>query len=88
MSEAMTLTERLDSACATPDNWDTSGLLSDAAVRIRELENEMKSACDAVSEIAIIIRETASPISIIATDILERLRKVHERLSVVETVEA
>ena len=49
-----------------------------------EIRNAARSAMDGIAKVAILVREFTSPNSVIATDILERLKRSHERLLIAE----
>jgi hypothetical protein len=85
-TEHMELTElvsHLYAAIGDPKGWDADGLMGDAAHKLnayRRILRESNALVDQVREIAIIIRETSSPINIIAMDVFERLRRIERTL--------
>lgn len=74
----------LHAAIDDPKGWDVEDLMGDAAFSINKLRRMVKATPGLiiqVREAAIIIRETSSPISIIAMDLYERLRKIEAVLA-------
>jgi hypothetical protein len=66
-----------------PFNWDCPGfkMLPAAHEELERQDAIIKAAAQEVHYCATVIRELASPVSIISADLYERLRKVHELLT-------
>jgi hypothetical protein len=77
------LADHLDSATASPTDWDVPGLLTDAASAIRSatmdnvaLQRTIRMAADNCRRVVAILHETAGPNSVIGTDLIGRLNYI------------
>lgn len=89
----MELHSRCAMASAHPDGWDVRGLLEEAGMELAILElcydDYRKATCEAMSglyAIAAILHETCNPVSVIATDLIERVNGIHRSLSDVHAI--